>query len=632
MVGSLRLKLLERFGILRLLNAEVCVKDRMVLLAAALCWAAAWCGAQEQSEGSQSLPTGTQLDASMAAMDTQGSVYVPLDNWVYLALDRLHALGYVDTAYLGLRPWTRASIAHMLELSADRIESDARNDEARSIFAALVRELRPDIDRSNSGVAPRRAQLESVYTQFRGIGGEPLRDSFHLGQSIVDDYGRPYESGFNNYSGFSARASAGRFSLYFRGETQYAPSAAGYSPALAAYLLNQIDGIAYAGNSVFATIPEGPIATTGEVRVMEAGLSYHLLGHEISFDKSDHWLGPDKGASMLWGNNAENIYEFQINRIEPLRVPGLSRITGPFRYDFFVGGLHGHTLVPNLAAATDPTQGTSTPNTPNVINPGNPWVHMEKIGFKPTRNLEFGFDRLTVWGGEGHAPITIHTFLHSFFSFQNVAGNPKTGASEKNGRDDPGYRLGTFDFSWRLPYLSHWITLYTDSLVHDDVSPISAPRRSGVHPGVYLARFPGFEHLDLRLEGTSTDTPSASLQSGQFLYWEQIQRQGPTNNGFLPGDWVGRQGKGGQAWLTYHLSPQEEVQFQYRNAKAANAFIPGGTTQNDFALQVTKRVRADYELRGWVQYERWKAPIYETGLHSDTIATFQITWFAPSRK
>ena len=76
------------------------MKDRMVLLAAALCWAAAWCGAQEQSEGSQSLPTGTQLDASMAAMDTQGSVYVPLDNWVYLALDRLHALGYVDTCLL----------------------------------------------------------------------------------------------------------------------------------------------------------------------------------------------------------------------------------------------------------------------------------------------------------------------------------------------------------------------------------------------------------------------------------------------------------------------------------------------------------------------------------------------------
>ena len=41
-------------------------------------------------------------------------------------------------------------------------------------------------------------------------------------------------------------------------------------------------------------------------------------------------------------------------------------------------------------------------------------------------------------------------------------------------------------------------------------------------------------------------------------------------------------------------------------------------------------MRTDYELRASVQYERWKAPIYETGLHSD--ALIQITWFPPSRK
>jgi len=577
------------------------------------------------------LPADIRLDASMAEVDTQGSVYVPVDNWIYPALDRLHALGYADTAYLGMRPWTRVSIAHMLELSADRIESDAENDEARSIYVALVRELRSDIDRS-AGEAPPQIEMESAYTELRGISGTPLRDSFHLGQSIVNDYGRPYEGGFNNYSGFSARAVAGRFSFHFRGETQYAPSATGYSAALAANLSNNIDSIPFSANSVFATIPEGPIAATGNVRVVEAALSYHLLGHELSFGKEDHWLGPDKGASMLWGNNAENIYEFQINRVEPLRIPGLSSVTGPFRYDFFVGGLLGHTLVPNPAAASDPSEATSSPNKPNVINPGNPWVHLEKIAFKPTRDLEFGFDRLTVWGGEGHAPITLHTFLHSFFSFQNVPVNAQTGASEKNGRDDPGYRVGTFDFTWRLPFLAHWVTLYTDSVCHDDVSPISAFRRSGFRPGIYLARFPHFGHLDLRIEGATTDTVSSSLQRGQFLYWEGIQRQGPTNQGFLVGDWVGREGKGGQAWLTYHLSPQEQVQFQYRNAKAANGFIPGGTTQNDFAVEVVKRVRKDFELRGWVQYERWKAPIYEPGLQSDTVASFRVTWFPPSQK
>lgn len=569
----------------------------------------------------------------MAGMDTQGSVYVPLDNWVYPALDRLHALGYIDSAFSGLRPWSRASIAHMLERSADRIASDTNNGEARSIYTALVREFQPEINRGLNGTPP-RVQLESVYTVMRGTSGTPLRDSFHLGQSIVNDYGRPYEGGFDNYSGFSARAESGRFSFYFRGETQYAPSAAGYSASLAAELSECIDGIppdctngVPSGSSPpLATTPAGPIAATGRTRVLEATISYHLLGHELSFGKDDHWLGPDKGASMLWGNNAENIYEFQINKTEPFRVPWLSRVTGPFRYDFFVGGLHGHTLVPNPVYQAKPS-----PNVANVINPGDPWVHMEKVSFKPTRDLEFGFDRLTVWGGKGHAPITVHTFLHSFFSFQNVVGNAKLG------RDDPGYRLGTFDFTWRLPFLSHWVTLYTDSLVHDDVSPISAPRRSGYHPGIYLARFPGLQHLDLRLEGANTEPASHAnpdgtpTNQGQFFYWETIQRQGPTNNGFLVGDWVGRQGKGGQAWLTYHLSPQEEVQFQYRNAKASRAFIPGGTTQNDFAVNVVKRVFKDYEVRGWVQFEHWKAPIYESGLQSDTTAALQVTWFAPSR-
>ncbi len=595
------------------------MKFNYLFIPAILCWTM-WCGAQTSSTSTRPLPADTQLDASMADEDTQGSVYVPVDSWIYPALDRLHALGYVDTAYLGLRPWTRISISHMLELSADRIEFDTGNDEARSIYSALVREFQPDINRF-AGDAPPQLKLESVYTNLRGISGTPLRDSFHLGQTIVDDYGRPYEGGFNNYTGFSARAMAGRFSFYFRGETQYAPSATGYSAPLSAYLSENIDDIPFSGTSSFATIPEGPITATGNVRVLEAALSYHLLGHEFSLGKNDHWLGPATGASMLWGNNAADIYEFQINRVEPLHVPGLSRITGPFRYDFFLGGLHGHTLVPNPAYQANPS-----PNIANVINPGDPWVHMEKVSFKPTRDLEFGFDRLTVWGGNGHEPITLHTFLHSFFSFQNVT------ATEKFGKDDPGDRIGTFDFNWRLPYLSHWITLYTDSVVHDDVSPVSALRRAGYRPGIYLARFPGLQHLDLRLEGATTDTVSASIQTGQFLYWEYLQKQGPTNNGFLVGDWVGRQGKGGQAWLTWHMSPQEQIQFQYRNAKAASAFIPGGTTQNDFTFEAVKRVLKDYELRGSLQYERWKAPIYKTGLQSDTAVTFQFTWFPPEQK
>jgi hypothetical protein len=542
-------------------------------------------------------------------ISTLGSTYIPMDSWVYPALSRLQGMGYLDTAFLGLRPWTRLSILHMLQQTADKIDSDSDNQEARDIYSSVLAEVAPGLEQG-FGKHVVHAEAESVYTMMRGISGTPLRDSFHFGQTIVNDYGRPYQEGFNNYTGFSARSEAGRFALYFRGEYQHAPSATGYSPALFAYLSSIDFNIPIASNPNQATIPLGPISTTNTFRVQEANISYHILNHDISFGKSDHWWAPNQSGSFAFSTNAENIYAFQIDRSEPLRIPLLSRLTGPFRYDFYVGSLKGHTY------------------------PNSPWMHAEKISFKPTENLEFGFERTVIWGGAGHVPITVHSFLKSFFSFQNVT------PAEKNSRDDPGARFGTFDFSYRLPFMRKWLTLYTDSLAHDDVSPISAPRRAAYMPGLYLSHFPGLDKLDLRVEGGTTD--AVSTGGANFLYNENVQRQGYTNKGFIMGSWLGRQSTGGQAWLTWHLSPQEHIQFSYRTdkiprrfqiaGKGTYGFLPGGTTQNDYQFSVVKRIHKDIELNGWVQYERWVAPLYKAGPQSDTTAQFQVTWYPHEQK
>ena len=65
------------------------------------------------------------------------------------------------------------------------------------------------------------------------------------------------------------------------------------------------------------------------------------------------------------------------------------------------------------------------------------------------------------------------------------------------------------------------------------------------------------------------------------MYWETIERQGYTNHGQLFGDWIGREDKGGQAWLTYHLSGNEWIQVNARNQKATKDFIPGSATVTD---------------------------------------------------
>jgi hypothetical protein len=582
-------------------------------------------------EGTGQSERNSSGSATVCEPSTLGSPYIPVDSWVYPAVLRLYSLGYVDHVYLGMRPWTRASLSNMLEDIDAQIE-DANTygvstaGEAQDIYAALIHFLHYDAE-MQCLTHQSNYHIESVYSVVRGISGTPLRDSFHLGSTIINDYGRPYENGFNNYSGASGYAAAGRFTLYVRGEFQGAPSAAGYSQTLA-QALSTIDGTTFLNAATGlpynqATIPMGPIATTTDGRFIEAYVSAHLLNHEISFGKQDDWLGPGLGGGMAYSNNAENIYSFRINRIEPLYIPLLSRLTGPFRYDFLVGGLHGHTYMPNPA-----NPGGSNPNLPNVIDPGDPWVHVEKISFRPTKNLEFGFERTVIWGGEGHEGISIHSFLRSFFS--TTAG---VGSINKFGNNDPGARFGAFDFSYRLPFVRNWLTLYADSEVHDDVSPIDAPRRASWRPGIYLSHVPGIPKLDIRAEAATTDPSSSNgaSQYGHFMYWETIQRQGYTNQGQLFGDWIGREDKGGQAWITYHLSGNEWLQVGLRNQKATTYFIPGGTTLNDINFQAVKRIGKDLEINGKFAYEHWKAPIYLTGQQTVTTTTIQLTWF-PERK
>ncbi len=557
------------------------------------------------------------------------SPYLPVDSWVYPAVLRLYGLGFVDDVFLGMRPYTRASMSNMLDEAGARIQDadpGPATDQAEEIYEALNHELMFDMQGPCLSHQA-NTRVESVYSVARAISGTPLRDSYHLGSTIINDYGRPYENGFNNYSGASGFAIAGRFLIYARGEFDGAPSATGYSTALASALslddnisLNPATGLPFRQ----ATIPWGPLASTTNGHLLEAYASAHYLGHEISFGKTDDWLGPGVGAGMAFSNNADGIYTFRINRIEPLHVPGLSYVTGPFRYEFLIGPLRGHTYIPYIVPLTNP------PVHPNVTNPGDPWTHVEKISLRPTENLELGFERTVIWGGKGHGPITLHTFLKSFFSFSSPS------QQVKYGRDDPGARFGAFDVNYRLPYLRNWLTFYVDSEAHDEVSPADAPRRSGWRPGLYLSHVPGASRLDVRVEGVNTDSPTSDSQGGHFQYYEGIQKQGYTNRGQLFGDWIGREGKGGQGWITYHLSGNEWIRVGVRNQKTAKDFIRSGTTQygttlNDIDFQVVKRVGKDFEFNGSFTYEHYLAPIYLPGRQTVTTTNLGFTWYPKSK-
>lgn len=555
-----------------------------------------------------------------------GSTYIPLDSWVNDAVLRLYSLGYVDTAWLGIRPWTRLSILHMLARCANRLDGQEPPDsQAREIYEALRTELEQSDEKVPGKYSP-NFQVASVYSRFLGITGPSLNilDSYSVGQTLVNDYGRPYANGFNNVTGFSTRASDGRFSFYFRGEYQHAPGWMGYNDAQTAALAN-INENNYATYGPLGeptlTEPNGLIGGQDNARILEADLSVHLAGHEISVGKHDEWLGPNQGGSFAYSNNAEPIYAFKINRVEPLYIPLVDKLLGPVRYEFFVGSLKGHSI------------------------PNDPWVHVEKFSFKPTVNFEFGFSRTVIWGGRNHEGVSFGTFFRSFYSISDTnpiekcllisenPDNPPTGYPPPHVPNckDPGARFSQFDYSYRLPWLRNWLTWTVDSFVHDDVTPISAPRRSAFRTGLYLSHFPGVPRLDLRVEAASTDPETGKSFQGLFMYFETIQHEGLTNKGVIFSDIIGREGKGGQAWLTYHLSPSEMLQASVRTTKVAKDFIPGGTTQVDSMVKVVKRLHENLELNGWVQYERYNIPFLKPGVQNDTTMALQLTWF-PKKK
>src|SRR5713226_207989 len=155
----------------------------------------------------------------------QGSPYVPLDSWIYPALDRLIAFGYIKSGIVGQRPWTRLECTRLLnEASEQANDENPASSEAQRLVDSLEREFASELEGLEGG-NNRHLRLESMSARVTGISGKPLTDGNHFGQTFINDFGRPYQEGFNSVEGFSVSAVGGRWAGYVRGEYQHSPSA-----------------------------------------------------------------------------------------------------------------------------------------------------------------------------------------------------------------------------------------------------------------------------------------------------------------------------------------------------------------------------------------------------------------------
>jgi hypothetical protein len=338
------------------------------------------------------------------------------------------------------------------------------------------------------------------------------------------------------------------------------------------------------------------VSTTDQFRLLDTYVAANLANWDLTFGKQSLWWGPDDGTALMFSDNAEPIYMARASRIVPIKLPWILAWLGPMKLDFFFGQLAGNPFPPR------------------------PLIHGEKITFKPTQNLELGFSRTSEFAGVGR-PTTAAAIANSYFSY-------KSSGQGYEAYNNPGKRTGGFDFSYRLPYLRRWLTLYSDWISSDDPSPIDAPRRAAINSGLYMARVPKFNKLDLRVEGGYTDGSTSRSFGGKFYYWELFYYHDLyTNKSDIIGSWIGREGVAYQAWSTYSFSPKNTLQFNFRHTKVDGDFIPGGETINDGSVKLSWWLKHDVSASAFVQYEKWLAPFLAPTAQTDWTSSVEIAFW-----
>ena len=535
----------------------------------------------------------------------QGSPYVPLDSWIYPALDRLAAMGLIDSGFAGMRPWTRNECVRLLGEADEHINEGIGGSEAEKIYNLLETEFGAELE-SAGGEDRVRGKVESVYARVTNVSGQPLTDGNHFGQTITNDFGRPYQEGFNSVDGISAWTTAGRWVGYVRAEYQHSPSGPA-EPDSARQFIASVDNVP-------GIPPATPISSVDRVRLLDAYVGMNFDNWQVSFGKQSSWWSPTEGGPFMFSDNAEPVNMFRINRVSPFRLPSFLGWLGPIRVEWFLGQLDGHQFVFRTDTGVVGQFGSPLDR--------QPFLQGQKISLKPTPNFEFSVSVTVVFAG-GPTPLTWHNLIRSYsISNTQFSGNPS----------HPGDRRSGVDFAYRVPGLRNWLTFYGDAFDEDEFSPLAYPRKSAIRGGLYMPRIPGIRKLDLRLEGGSTVPPDFAGCHGCFYVNNEYPDGSYTNLGNLIGSWVGRAGQGEQAWSTYWLTSRNKIQFNYRHQKISGQYLPQGGTLNDGGVKADFWLNSTLMFSGSVQYEKWDYPVLDPLPRSNVTTSIEFTFWPHSWK
>lgn len=302
------------------------------------------------------------------------SAPLPLDSWIYSAIERLAGFGLIDSALHGTRPWSRLEAARLVAEAREQSATQSLPPVVSQLLSRLEKEMRDDLVDLADVAAPSGyfKPLRSLDPSYHYREGEPSLIAGTNARQFALDYnneGIDYDDGHNGQLLLESEARfGGSFLVNLR----------------PAFIVREEDGTSMRLLQGTAALALGPI--------------------ELSAGRQSLWWGQGRHGSLVLTNNAKPLDMVRLTNPSPVLLPWIFRYLGPFRFDFFVSRLEEERAVPE------------------------PWFGGFRLNIKPLPWLELGASRTAMIGGEGRPDVGFDDLL-TIIGGENLSGNDDTSNS-----------------------------------------------------------------------------------------------------------------------------------------------------------------------------------------------------------
>jgi len=366
------------------------------------------------------------------------SAGIPLDSWIYPALDKLAGFGLIDSALQGDRPFSRIEAARLTAEGLAKAEAIQPPPVVGEILRRLESELRESLEEVRGGTnggyfkPVREFRLDAVFQD-----GDPsviAGKRFGSGADLIDarqfalntnNYGIEYEEDVTGQAILETEARLGRY-----------------------LLINWRPLVLFDGEGASLTTLQGTAALgLGPV--------------EISVGRQSLWWGQGRHGSLILTNNAKPLDMVRITNPTPVLLPWVLKYLGPFRFDAFWSKLEEDRVVPE------------------------PYFSGLRLSFKPLPWFEFGGSRTVMFGGQGRPDVGWDDFI-TILGGKNLSGD-----------EDNSNNVAALDARIRIPFL--WNAEVYGEWGREDEAGGFIANKSWL-AGLYLPQLEPSSRLSLRAE------------------------------------------------------------------------------------------------------------------------------------